>query len=380
MSDAVNIIINGQEYTDFLDVSINKSIETLAGSFSFTATSTPNINFPLKLNSECQIIVQGEQVINGYIEKLIIDYDDESHNIKVMGRDRTADLVDSTVGGSDTSQFTPPKNGITLKQFTENILVKFNRSSINVIDNQGTEPFNDVMSIDYGAKVFDFLEKYAKKRQVLLTTNGDGDIIFTRAPLNKFKTSLLLDRNNPSTILKGRIKYDNTKRFHKYVCTTQDNPSSLADAISLPSVIAGSDDEGGIAIDDQIRDSRIYHFEAEFSSDQKPLKDRAIWEANFRKSQSEQRVYTVQGHIAKEDEQIWKPGYTVLVVDELADLNSFLLISSVNYRFSLETGALTILKLLPEIAFSLLISKPEKEKGSKTGLGEYIDLSQLKVE
>jgi prophage tail gpP-like protein len=379
MSDAVNIIVNGKEYTDFIDVSINKSIETLAGTFSFTTTSTSNINFPLKLNSECQIIVQGEQVINGYIEDLTIDYDSASHNIKVMGRDRTADLVDSTVGGSDTSQFTPPTNGITLKQFTENILVKFNRSSIEVIDNQGTKPFKDVMSIDYGAKVFDFLEKYAKKRQVLLTTNGDGNIVFTRAPLNKFVTPLLLSRDEPSTILKARIKYNNTKRFNKYICTTQDNPSSLADAISLPSVIAGSDEEGGQAIDDQIRNSRIYHFEAEFSSDQNPLKERAIWEANFRKSQSEQRTYTVQGHIAKEDEQIWKPGYTVLVVDEYADLNSYLLVSSVNYRFSLEGGSTTILKLLPEIAFSLLISKPRKEKGSKTGLDNYIDLSKLNV-
>lgn len=384
MTDPINIMINGVEYFDFTDVTITKSIETFAGKFVITTTSTSNIDFPLKVNSECKILVQGEPVINGYIESLIIDYDDKTHSIQVTGRDRTADLVDSTVGGSDTSEFQLPTKGLTLKQITESLLTKFNLSSIKVIDNHGTKPFKkgDIVSAEYGTKVFDFLEKYAKKRQVLLTTDGNGDIVFTRTPTKQYITPLLLSDTEPSTILRGSIRYNNSKRYNKYLCTTQDNPAALdqfidTSKITSPSKVAGNESVGQ-ATDNEVRSSRIYHFESESSSSSEPLNDRAKWEANFRKSQASKWSYTVQGHIAKDDSMIWKPGYKVLVVDSFANLNSYALISSVEYKFNLTGGSKTVLKLLPDIAFSLLITKPENEAAATdTGLSQYIDITKL---
>lgn len=376
MTDAVTIIVNGTEYTDFTEVSVTKSIETLAGTFMFRTTSTPNIDFPLKVNSEVQIIVENEQVINGYIEKLHIDYSASQHFIRVSGRDRTADVIDSTVGGTETSEFNMPINGLSLTQITRRLLDKFNLFNIQVIDDADTEPFKqDIVAAEYGTTLFEFLNKYAKKRQVLLTTNGQGDLVYTRAPILTFSTPLLLSKTEPSTILRGSIYFDNTRRFNQYICSSQDNPSAYLDTSKLPKNIAGSD---GKATDNEVRTSRIYHFESDSSSSQGPLPGRAKWEANFRKSQAIKWTYTVQGHVAKNDNEIWKPGGLVLVVDGFASLNSYLLISSVEYRFSLTEGSRTTLRLLDKDSFTLLISKPESEKkASDTGLSQYLDLTKL---
>lgn len=383
MTDSITIKIAGLEYTDFTHVSVTKSIETLAGSFTIKATSTPNVDFPIKVNSRCQIMIQGEQVLNGFVERLSINYEAEagsgSHDIVVSGNDRTIDLYDSTVGGNESSEFSASKNGVTLKQIAEKVLDQFNMSVIEVIDDGSLRPFKQgTVSAEYGVSCFKFLEKYAQKRQVLITTNGDGNLVFMRAPSNIFKTHLILSKNAPSTILRGSIRYNNAKRFHEYIGSTQGNPSGISQFSTNPKAIASVSSGKKPIFDEDIRSSRVYHFEPSFSSSQESLTDRVKWEANFRRSQSQILIYTVQGHIAKEDSQIWRPGYRVVVNDEFANItNQTLLISSVKYEFNASGGSTTVLRLLPEDSFTLLVNKPQLEKSSsKKDSTEYISIPQ----
>lgn len=370
MTQSINIIIEGKEYTDFTSASVTKSIETLAGSFTFDATSTEKINFPIKVGSACQIVVKGTQVINGHIEKLTINYDATTHSIQIKGRERTADIIDSTLGSGSSTEFKTP---ISLKLITEKILQTLNLSDIKVIENIALKQFQqDNPSTEYGTSAFEFLEKYAKKRQVLLTTDGDGNIVFTRAPTQKYKTALILKQDAASTILSGSIIYDETKRFHDYFCATQDNPSGSTQFFKNAKE---SVDSSGTATDKSIRDSRIYHFEANFSSASETLNDRCKWESNFRRAQSKIWNYTVQGHIAEDDNMIWKPGYLVRVIDEFSNTNSILLISAVTYTEDLSEGTKTKLKIVTKESFTLEVNKPEKEKQtSQEGSTQYFSI------
>lgn len=372
MTQAINIIIGGKEYTDFTTASVSKSIETLAGTFTFNATSTSKIDFPIKVGSACQIVVQGEQVINGYVEKLSISYDANQHQIQVRGRDRTADIIDSTLGTAIKTEFKVP---VTLKQITEQILKDLNLSDIKVIEQESLPAFTTgSVSADYGTTAFKFLQKYAHKRQVLLTTDGDGNIVFTRTPTLKYKTQLVLSENAASTILSGATSYDNSKRFHSYTCISHQKPNSSSSGTSTAYFIDSKDltNSHGDTVDNDMRESRIYNFEANFTGDNATLKKRCLWEANFRKSQSSLWTYTVQGHMAAEDNFIWRAGYLVQVVDEFSDVNGLFLISSVTYTESLGEGTKTQLKLVTQEAFSLIVNTPEKNKKStKAGIGQY---------
>lgn len=384
MIDEVNVIINGTEYQDFTDVQVTKSIETLAGTFRIATTSSALINFPIKVFSECQILVAGTQVINGYIEKLTISYTDgNAHDITVSGRDRTADIIDSTVKDKP-SNYNPP---ITLKAFTERVLKAYNLSNIKVIEQTPIPEFkkNDSkLSGTLGESLFDYIQRYAHKRQVLMTTNGDGNIVFLRAPTQRYNTHLILSENAPATILEAKIDYDTSKMFNEYICHAQENPTSGGDdtqySISTKKTSGIKSTSVKPVIDDEVRNSRIYTFEADSSTNEETIEKRAKWEANFRRSQMKKWSYTIQGFIAKDDKKIWEPGYLIRVIDDFANTDSILLISSVIYQQNLAQGTRTVLKLVNKDSFTLTVTKPEKEKEeNKEGEQQYLSPSLQKI-
>ena len=57
----LSIQVNNKNYTKFIDVSVSRSLDTLTGAFSFTATSTPDQqdNFPIKVGDSCKIVEAG---------------------------------------------------------------------------------------------------------------------------------------------------------------------------------------------------------------------------------------------------------------------------------------------------------------------------------
>ena len=368
----INIIVDGQERQDFINIVVTKSMETFAGTFSFQATSTKNIQFPLRQGSSCEILVNQVRVINGFIEKLRITYKANKHNIHIRGRDKTGDIIDSTLGDGDVTEFNAKNNSVSLKQIAEKILQRLNIQNVAIIDNVGIKPFTqDHLSVEIGTSGFDFLQKYAQKRQVLLTTNGNGDIVFTRTPTETYKTQLILTPNAPSTILEADVNFDDTKRFNKYFCSSQGNPSGVSQYFTTPDKTANTAGESDP--DNEIRKSRIYHFETDFSAEDETAKQRANWEANFRRTQAKQWIYTVRGYNAEDDKKIWEPLKFVNVNDSLSNTNARLLIAAVTYTANLGEGSKTILKLVTEDAFSLQVEKPVKNKdASQEGLDFFI--------
>lgn len=359
----INIIVDGQERQDFTNISVIRSMEDLSGTFSFETTSTANIDFPLRVGSICQIVVDQTTVIDGFIEKLRITYSDGQHKIGVLGRDKTADVIDSTFGNVELNA---KDNPVTLKQIAESILKKLGIKDIKVIDNVGVKPFaKDHISIETGTTGFALLQKYAQKRQVLVTTDGLGNIVFTRTPTKTYKTQLTLEKNAPGTILEGSFNIDYTKRFHEYICSSQGNPSTNTITIiaSTPDKVA--DTSGKSEADKEIRSSRVFNFQADSSSQDETAKQRATWESNFRTSQSKQWTYTLQGSIAEDDNEIWEPLRLVYVIDSFAHTSrTRLLISGVTYTQNLGEGSKTILKLMPENSFSLIVNKPVKNEAA----------------
>lgn len=96
MSEIV-LQVNGANYGGWTGVSVSRSIETVAGAFDLTCTENVGgdaAQWPLRPNQKCKILVNGQTVIDGYIDKVSIDVSDSAHGIAVSGRDKTGDLVD----------------------------------------------------------------------------------------------------------------------------------------------------------------------------------------------------------------------------------------------------------------------------------------------
>lgn len=352
------IEVDGIRYDGWTNISVSKSLENLTGKFRFTSTASKKNEFPVKLGQQCRIFVNSILFLTGWVEKIFVKLKPNHHSITVVGRDITNDVVDSQL---DHLDFNPPTS---LKSMVEKVLSTLNLPSIEVINKFNLKNFDDIETDSFGITAFDFLESYAKKSQVLLSTNGDGNIEFIRAGTEQVNTVLSTADDRIGTILATTVEYDDTKRFNKYICRGQQNVGSnaLFDKKINPVTVSNVE---GLTIDDEIRTSRQYFFQPEQNGESTDNTERAKWEANYRKSNGMIYNVTVQGFKPLQDEGIWELNKLVQVVDDfsnISDTKSILLIGEIEFTENLQSGTQTRLKLIDKESFTTIVNKPTKDR------------------
>jgi prophage tail gpP-like protein len=110
--------INGTQYSGFISATASKSMEDISGSYTFNISILDNLQkFPIKNKSECRVLVNDKPFMTGFVEIVSPSYDAASHQISITGRDKTSDVIDSTLG--DTLTFSA---GISLQGIVEEVL------------------------------------------------------------------------------------------------------------------------------------------------------------------------------------------------------------------------------------------------------------------
>ena len=351
----ITLEVSGQPYEQFTNANVSIRLDTLSNTFSFDATSQRAAPLPFRGGEPCRVLVDGEAVLTGFIELVSVNYDARSHDISIQGRDKTGDLLDSSI--SAISDLVAP---ITLKEIIQNVIADLG-ADIQVIEISPTEPFaaaEDIISPESGENAFSFIEKYSRKRQVLLTSDSDGNVVITQSTGEVIDASLQnIVGSNTNNVISGSVSYDTTGRFNVYKFQSSLNPISLVFA-GVTDLAALVDQSGGVT-DDQIRIGRqmILVAETPYSSDEDET--RATWEANIRKARG--RVYSVKlDGFKNQTGQLWSINTLVSVVDDFAGINAQMLINSVNFSFDLR-GSATILSLVDSNAYTLELEEPTTE-------------------
>ena len=354
---SIELQVEGKRYTQFSSAVVGLRLDALSNTFDFQATSQDGNPLPFVGGESCKVIVDGEPVLSGFIEIVEVDYASDFHNISISGRDKTGDLLDSTL--DSISDINAP---ITMKQLVERIISELGLD-IEVIDNANPEPFNqaeDIASPEPGQNAFSFLEQYSRKRQVLLSSNGDGNIVITKSS-GEFVNSPLRHKigSDENNIISGSVSYDTTGRYNLYKFTSALNPIALNFAGVVP--ISDVVDQKGQINDSGVRAGRqlILISEEAFSDSQN--ESRARWEANIRKSRG--RVYSVvvdgfRGLAGS----LWGTNTVVSVVDEFSGIDANMLINSVTFADNLDSGGTTTIGLVDRNAYTLSLEEPKVQK------------------
>ena len=349
---SLTIQINGRDYTNWISATVSLNIETVSGAFSFTTSADRNHVLPIRVGDNVAIFADGKQVIKGFVEKSSPAYSASDHVISVDGRDVTCDFIDSTV--SAEKEFAPD---ITLAEICRIVLDGINLKKVLVIDNAGqSKLFDDITSAEVGTTCFSFVEPYARKIQVLLNTDGKGNLVLNRASTELFPAKLQNSVGaNDNNILSASPSYDNSQRYYKYIFQAQLNPVNLDEA-TTPTNIA---EQEGVAIDDAIRPSRILEINSEESSDALTATERAAWELSIRRARSFTYEATVQGHSM--GGKTWQPNFILPVLDEFAGIDAQLLIKNVTFREDASTGTTTSLEMTYRDAYTLELAALQRK-------------------
>lgn len=329
MIEPVILAVGGGLHGGWKEIRVTRSIEDASGSFDlrvtdrWSASSAPRAINP---GDPCTVAVGGEIVITGYVDDVNVEYDATSHSIQVTGRDKTADLVDSS-----SSSFQVKKK--SLKEIADKVAKPF---GIPITDRVGVAKKFPVFKSDEAETAFETIETAARQRGVLMYADGKGGLVFDRAGTQRLSPGLVLGQN----IKKGSVHKSHRDRHSEVTAKGQ--------KATLDGWGQGDHDVMHKVTDPEVTRYRPLVILPEDEIDADDAKTRATWQRNVQAGRSLECNYTVVGwrHASG---KLWTPNYLVPVTDAFGRVFGDLLICSVTFTIG-AGGMLTELNLKPKEA------------------------------
>ena len=361
----ISLNVNGKSYADWTNIEVERSLDNFPAQFSFSSTfdNASVKTFPIKEGDLCEVAIDGEDVIIGYVEVIDGSYNSPSHTVRISGRSILCDLVDSTIDDSIN---------ITLPASIESVVGQILELSgfnipplqlipIKIISDTEIPEFteNERVVAEVGESVISVIDKYCRKRQLFITDDREGSLVLFRGFSGKLQAGIQSSGTNLDNVKSATVRRDSTKRFNQYKVHSQQNFSTIdpfSDAEPNESV-GGVD---GVSFDSGVRAQRRLNIMSETSSDAQDCENRANWQANINRSRAFSYSPVVQGHKTGFGE-LYDINFLMDVIDTPHDVDSELLINSVKYKQSLD-GTTTELGFAYRDAYTVEPSLPEDQK------------------
>ena len=366
---ALSVRVNGRPLTTAKSIVVDRKIKQAVGTFNIQYSLGPGGSSVIKGNERIEVYADGTQVLNGFAEKISLKEDSGNRFITISGRDRTADLLDSSL--REMKEFNGP---INLPDIIQAVLDDLGLSDISVVDeSQNLKPFlaEDLISGSPGENAFVFINRYCVKRQVIVTTNGDGDILLLAGEYQD--SGLILkdivggfDNNVKNT----SIDIDLTKIFGEYKIRAQQNPLKRNRQTSAQAIVSVE----GTSQDSQARSTRYLEVEAIEDMEPETAQERADYEAAIRNSESLVIKTTYAGHTL--NGSVPFPGRQVRFVHEVFGFDMLAVVRDM--KMSYDSGkSETMLSLSKQDAYGKQIPKSSGGTGSGSASGRAVQAEKF---
>ncbi len=331
----VTLFVNGGEFKGWEAVRVMTSIESLVGEFDITANDKwggQDQPWPIAEEDTCRVEIDGQAVLDGFVDRRSIQLSKDSRSISFSGRDRTGVLDDSSA---------------LLDQWT------FKQKTVADIAAKVCEPFGILVTVQDGLKLtkqrkvvvnpgdtaFEVIARAAASSGVLLVSDGAGGLLITRASGERTDDDLVEGKN----ILAAAVDYEAAERASRYVVMTQ---------------VGGSDEASGGATriraearDEEVRRAdRVLVIRPEVGTTTDYARQRADWEARIRAARSEQVTIMVQGW-KQASGRLWPVNALVAVRSPGIGVNGDMRISEREFKKD-NGGEVTQLRLVRPDAFT----------------------------
>ncbi len=351
MSDKVVLKIGGNEFRDWTSIFIEKSLYQMVGSFSLTTANIlpgdVNKEWGISLEDECQVSINDQVIITGYIDDIPIEYSAESHNIQLNGRDKTCDLVDCSFVIEGEDQINEWKDQKIIR-IIEDLANAFGIavSVSKIVEERLNEkiPYEGTFKANEGDTVFDLIFKLCRMKAVLPISYGDGRLHLVEGGFGDLDAwdDLELGRN----IKSGMLTQFNRDRFSRYILKGQSEKTVNNTEVEASQIIAEYEDK-------VIPRYRPFVVLSEYKTTEGWAKERIKWEATNRAGASRSVEYEVQGW-TQSNGIVWPLNGLVRVKDNfLFNKDVTLLIAEINFTLDEELGTITRLGLVHPDTFKL---------------------------
>jgi prophage tail gpP-like protein len=343
----ISVEVNNKLFEGFTEASISYGIESMARQFALSITTPNNIPSPIKVQDKIVIYIDGTKQFTGYAEELDKSNSANSFTLTLQGRSLTADIIDASIKRKTYAQ----------KDFTLLVkaVLKDNNININVINSVGLLKLDSNAISEQGESIFEFLDRYAKKVQVLLTTDANGDLVITREGFGIMKGQLikLYNGDGVNNIKTSSVNISTKDRYNTIEVYSNTHDKN---AIAKSAIV-----QTAKAVDNSIRNSRRLIINQTSTSKTISLTNLANWNVNVRRAKGSRYTCQVVGFSIQGE--IFEANKKIKINDESMSVSGVFLIQSVNFRVDINNGAITELQIVEVGAFSLEgVNKFTKDK------------------
>lgn len=343
----IQFVVNGTPFTDFTSAFCNLSVSSIANDFSFTATAVNGFP-PFKKGDEISVIVDNVTKLTGFIETIAGSESEGSHVVTYSGRDKTGDVIDSKISGLNDIR---ASGDLTLKKIIELVLANIN-SPLTVTDVFNPPVFNeaeDLVDAKDGTDAAQLMLDYAKKRQALISSDGNGNFVITQSSPTDSGEELRRTNDGNNNIISQSWTLDDTQEYNLYILRGQLDPRTLnfagetdiASVVNQGARVTNSNSRVGRQIVIVTSDEKD-QFGLPMGYSNAQLLDRAKWSAQLAKAKGTRFNCTVREH-QKESGGLWEENTLVQINSIVADITRKMLIDTVT--FSQAEGQATVTKL-----------------------------------
>lgn len=343
----VTLAVNGRRHEGWKSVRIIRGVEQISGAFSLEVTDKwPRQPDPAKgeirEGDRCTLAIDGQVVITGWVDDVDISYDDQSHTIRVAGRDATGDLVDCSAIHQPGEW-----HDRRLEQIAADLCQPFGVTVSTRVDTG--KPFAD-LTLQKGETVFEVISRMCRARGVLAMSNGLGALVITRSGTNRGGD---LVEGKGGNIKSAEAKRSWRERHSEYRVTGQGSGGEWGSPEDSAQIAALARDPAV----NRYRPLLIVSDHAEGVS----FAQQANWHARTRAAKAVPATFTVQGWA--HGGGLWHPNTAAAIRAPLAKVVGDRLIASVEFSLSDTEGSLARLAVVGPGAFDVL-PVPETKGGS----------------
>jgi prophage tail gpP-like protein len=339
----VKLLVNGENFTGWKSIEIQRGLTQLAGQFEFVSSNKhprEPFNWRIRLGDECVIKVDNQTVVTGYIENIPESYDASSYELAFSGRDKTGDLVDCSHDFSFGSGNANEVLNLNLRQIIDFLIQPF---GINLIFDLSTieELITTTVSefaTNPGEPVIDAINRICKSIGALPISLGDGNLTIVRAGTTPTTDGI----NSEINVLSANRNQSTDNRFSKYTVL----------GTTKTAAFGGSESEAltGVSLDTSVKRHRPTIIVSEQTKTIKQCRDQAEWENRIRAGMAKAINYTVQGW-QQSDGKLWPLNGLVFFDDLNFNLGGERLISNIVYSISESEGSKTTMTLVYPATF-----------------------------
>lgn len=211
-SNDLTLVVGGSQLSGWTRVRVTRGIERCPSDFSIEMTEKyPGQPFDITVQpgDECQVLIGGDLVITGYIDKVSPAFDPQNHSITVSGRSKCQDLVDCAAewpGGQILGS-----SVLDIAQKLAKVYGIYVSATGDV--GAGIPQFNLLL----GETPYDVIERICRYRALLPYDDPDGNLVLgavgTKQAASGFKEGVNVER--------ARAVFSMDQRYSEYIAFLQ---------------------------------------------------------------------------------------------------------------------------------------------------------------